>query len=395
MANNQRDLVYISFNRWDTIQQRSHHLARRLSQHFRVLYVDPVAYSILGYIRHRLAGQRFRNLRPVLRSISPTLTVFSPPPLLPFSMDSELVNRLDHLLLARMVRRLLRQLKLQQPILWLTFPTHLPLVGALGESLVCYDCMDNYPAFYPPGSRRARLTGRLEQQLVARSDLITATALTLQQRLQAEHAHVYLVRNAVSEQFLACQERRPEPPDWLAGRGPVLGYIGSIAAWLDFEAIRQVAERHPDWRLVFIGPVEAGWFGAKAPANLHFLGPKPYQELPAYVALFDVGLIPFCLTELTRDVNPVKLYEYFALGKPVVAARLPELVPYDGLCYLAGNSAEFVQQAEIAVADLQDPARQRQDAARRQALARANTWDERVAEITELLARHLAARQPG
>lgn len=392
--NSRQGLVYIAFNRWDTIQQRSHHLAQRLSRRYQVLYVDPVAYSILGYIRHRLAGQPYRNLRPRLRTLQPGLSVFTPPPMLPFSMDNEFINRLDHLMLGRMVQNLLRRLKMSRPVLWLTHPLHLPLVGALGEALICYDCMDNYPAFYPPGSRRARLTADLEQRLAARADLVMATASTLQRRLQANRAEVHLVRNAVDEQFLAYRAQ-PLPLDWPAGSGPVLGYAGSVADWLDLEVIVQLARRHPDWRLVFVGPVEVNLSVYQVPVNLYFLGPKPYQVLPAYMARFDIGLIPFQLNELTRSVNPVKLYEYFALGKPVVAACLPELEPFREVCYLAEGPEEFILQAERSVQDLLDPKTGRQQEAQRQALARANTWGKRVTDITQLLDRQLMRKQQG
>ena len=392
-----RSLVYVGLNRWDTIWQRSHHLAQNLSQSFRVLYVDPVAYSIPGYLRNYLKGDRSRNLPPRLRSIHPNLTVFTPPPLLPFSLDNKLINYLDHNLLAHMVRRLLSQLDMPQPVLWLTFPVHFPLVGKLGEILVCYDCMDNYPAFYPPGTARARLAVQLEEKLLLSADLVITPALSLQNRLQEVHTNVHLVRNAVSRQFLTYQpgESGSPPADWPGEDGPVLGYMGTIARWLDFEAIIRISTRHPDWRIVFVGPAEIDLTAYRGLTNLHFLGPKSYDRLADYAARFDIGLIPFLMNELTLNVNPVKIYEYFALGKPVVATRLPELMPFSGVCYLTNSTAEFVQQVERAVEDLylSSSVKQHEAQAQRRAIAQANTWNERTAEVLNILEAHLTSKQ--
>jgi glycosyltransferase involved in cell wall biosynthesis len=394
---NRRSLVYIGWNRWDTIWQRSHHLAHHLSRFFYVLYVDPVAYSLPGYLRSRLKGDQSRNLWPKLRSINPNLVVFTPPPLLPFSLENRFINDLDHALLAKMVTRVMRKLAMARPILWLTYPLQLPLVGKLGEMLVCYDCMDNYPAFYPPDSARTRLTASLEDKLLTLADLVTATALSLQKRLRQKHAHVHLLRNGVGQQFLTYRAapQSPPPPDWPPGDGPVIGYMGMVSRWLDFEAIRRLAGRHPDWRLLFIGPSEVNLNPYRQWANLHFLGPKPYDILTDYAIRFDVSLIPFQINDLTLDVNPVKIYEYFALGKPVVAARLPELQPFAGLCYLAANTDEFIRQVEQAVDDLSrlDLTAQQASIARRQAIARANTWQQRAAELAQLLETSLAMKQ--
>jgi glycosyltransferase involved in cell wall biosynthesis len=291
-----------------------------------------------------------------------------------------------------MVKPILRQLAMQHPILWLTYPAHVPLVGAFNEKLVCYDCMDNYPAFYHPNTARARLATSQEQRLLAGADCVTTTALSLHRRLSAQHPHVYIVRNAVGEEFLAHSgSRSTPPPDWPPGDGPVIGYMGAIAPWLDFEAVTQLAIRHPNWRIVFIGPSEIDLSSYNRLTNVHFLGPKPYDELIGYVAQFDIGLIPFVKNELTVNVNPVKIYEYFALGKPVVATSLPELWPFSQLCYLADNAAEFAQQVERAVEDLK--AANPEAAARRRALAQANTWIARTAKIINILESRLAVKQ--
>lgn len=380
-----RSLVYVGFNRWDTIWQRSHHLAQELSRFYRVLYVDPVAYSLPGYIRRFLQTDCSQNLLPKVDSVNNSLTVFSPPPLLPFSLDNERINYFNHAGLAWMLKNVLRRLGMEAPILWITYPTQIVLVDALAGQLICYDCMDNYAAFYAPNSARARLANKLEMELLSRSNLVLATSASLQNRLEVYCSPVHLIRNAVSDHFLTYSGQEQKPlPDWPAGYGPVIGYMGTISAWLDFEAILSLAARHPHWRLVFVGPTEISLSSIEFPPNVFFLGSKTYDVLVAYVARFDVALIPFKVNELTLNVNPVKIYEYFALGKSVVATALPELLPFSEICYLANGTEAFIRQVEIAVAEL-DSEVHALLVQKRQAVAQQNTWSHRAAEVISLI----------
>lgn len=375
-----------SLRRWDSIRQRPQQLASELSRSFRVLYVDPAAYSVPGYIRRRIRGGDGESLRPTVRPISDMLAVFTPPPLLPFSQESLLVNRVTHHLLAAMVQRQLSVLDMTRPIAWLTHPTHLPLLERLGCSLICYDCMDRYADFFPDGSARKRMVMRLEGELIRCADLVVASAERLQARLQQVRPDVFLVRNAVGREFLDYQADRsiPASPGWPAGDGPVIGYVGTISHWIEFDAIERMADRHPEWRLVIIGPVRVDPAILPRRPNIHWLGPRQHDQLPAYVARFDVGLIPFRLSDLTREVNPVKLYEYFALGKPVVATPLPELLPFEDLCYLAEGAKGLIEKTEIAVQEMTGPDRRRLEDARRE-IARENTWAVRATQIGHLL----------
>ena len=223
-----QNLIFISMNRWDTIQQRSHHLANSLSQTFNVLYVDPCAYSILGYVRGKLSKKEHRNLAPRFQAISSNLKVFTPPALLPFSETNQTINRLNHSLLASMVKRLMKIHGIENPILWLNYPTHVPLIGNFGELLICYDCMDNYQAFFATGSRRAKLLSALEKQMLDRAEIVTTTARSLQQKFRIQGHSAHYIPNGVGEQFVSFTPKHPEtnfnrlasrkwPSDWLYG----------------------------------------------------------------------------------------------------------------------------------------------------------------------------------
>jgi hypothetical protein len=132
-----------------------------------------------------------------------------------------------------------------------------------------------------------------------------------------------------------------------------------------------------------VGPLERGFSRPPGPGNLHFLGERPYTQLPAYLAAIDVLLIPFRLMELTHAVNPIKLYEYCATGKPIVSTPLEEVVACEGVCHIGEGPHPFLCALDAALAEVTTPDPRR--SALRQALALASTWDHRVAALTTLL----------
>lgn len=169
--------------------------------------------------------------------------------------------------------------------------------------------------------------------------------------------------------------------------GPVVGYMGAISQWFDLEAIRILAEKHPDWRFVLLGPVQIDIRSVQDLNNVWFLGKKEYRHLPLYAEKFDVATIPFKINRLTKAVNPVKIYEYFALGKPVVSSRLPELEQFENLCSLADNTEDFVLKVEKALANLQssDTRISNDTITMRKNVAKENTWERRCEEIYSII----------
>ncbi|MBI2685323.1 MAG: glycosyltransferase [Acidobacteria bacterium] len=156
-----------------------------------------------------------------------------------------------------------------------------------------------------------------------------------------------------------------------------IGYIGTLSFWFESEVVAAAAERHPDWRFVLVGP-QAGADLArlrKCP-NVELSGEIDYGDLPAWMSRFDVAMIPFRLEPLTLATNPIKLYEYFAAGLPVVSSPLPELQPYAGLVYVASHPEEFVDQLEAAVAE--DSVELRQE---RREVAEGESWRARARSL--------------
>jgi hypothetical protein len=171
------------------------------------------------------------------------------------------------------------------------------------------------------------------------------------------------------------------PEDLVGIRKPLLGYFGEMAHWFDFSLIYDIALRHPEWTFALIGAVHVAvdkkLLGLP---NVRFLGRKDYAKLPAYLSQFEVCLLPFKINALTSAVNPVKLYEYLAAGKPVVSTPLKEVLRYQKVVEIADRT-KFADAIELALVTSRDPQR----VFERQQVAQQNTWDVRIEEIIRIL----------
>ena len=264
-------------------------------------------------------------------------------------------------------------------------PFWTPLAQALRSAYgwkIVYDCMDDHSGFETNSTRVVEQ----EARLVRTSDLVITTSRLLHEKMSQRHKRTLLIPNAGDYAHFSTLPPRSASPLARLPR-PVIGYYGAIAEWFDIEAMRLAATRHPEWSFVLVGHT----FGAdieplKALPNVHFPGEQTYDNLPAYVAGFDVCTIPFRRIPLTEATNPVKLFEYLAAGKPVVARNLPEIEPYGDVVRLYEQPEEFVARLEEAVLATEVELAGEQEAAQqRQVVARANTWASRYEVFAEAL----------
>ncbi len=255
------------------------------------------------------------------------------------------------------------------------YPSWEPLARELAVRYgwkIVYDCLDEHTGFGTHGQS----TGGDEARLVRESDLVVATSSRLVERLQQARPDVRRLPNAADyARFGSLPDRAGSPLAALPR--PVVGYYGAISSWFDTEAVRLAANRHPDWSFVLIGDTRGSSLEPlDGLPNVHRTGEVEYEALPSFAAAFDVCTIPFARTPLTEATDPVKLYEYLATGKPVVARRLPEIEPFAEVLRLYETPEEFVFALEASVAE-QDPA----GAARRRQIAEANTWAHRYRKL--------------
>lgn len=211
-------------------------------------------------------------------------------------------------------------------------------------------------------------------------------------RLQQSN-NIHLFPSGVEiEHFAQAKDSSLARPQDIANlRGPIIGYFGVIDERMDMPVLKALAQSHPEWQIVMLGPVvKIDPSELPQGPNLHFLGMKDYQELPGYLAHFDVALVPFAMNEATRFLSPTKTLEYMAAGKPVVAAPIHDIVElYGDYVRIAETPAEFV--ADVAAALAETPAERQERALRVEKLLQLYTWDYIAGEMEKLIE---AARQP-
>jgi len=230
-----------------------------------------------------------------------------------------------------------------------------------------YDCMDDWDGF--PNIGEQLLSE--EKKLIAQADLVTVSAALLYQKWCAHNQRCVLVRNAVDFAFF---RQHCFTNDVLSGlAGPVIGYYGALAEWLDYPLLAALADRRPEWNFILVGDIFVDDLaGLEHKPNVQLLGHKPYSYMPLYLDHFDACLIPFSLSNVTHAVDPVKFYEYISAGKPVISTPLAEMRIYKDLLYFATGVDEFIEQIERALVE-RDPALYK----RRVEFARANDWKDR------------------
>jgi glycosyltransferase involved in cell wall biosynthesis len=265
------------------------------------------------------------------------------------------------------------------------FPTWRRLALGIRERFdarVIYDCMDDWPKWLSepkPGS----FSLSEEVKLVAESDIVVVTARELRDRFAKQGVVSQLIPNGADFDSFC-----DAPANSLLKliSQPIIGFYGAIAEWIDVDLMQAVAKLRPNYSFVMIGPVLLdGIDGFKNLPNVHLPGEKPYRELPGYLRQFAVCTLPFRMNQLTRSVDPVKVYEYLSQGKPVVSTPLPDLAPISDLLYFAEEPEEFARQIDCALAESGDSLPRK-----RMAFASQNTWGTRV----EAMDRSLRARFP-
>jgi polysaccharide pyruvyl transferase CsaB len=237
-------------------------------------------------------------------------------------------------------------------------------------SKLLYDCMDDWDTFENMG----KFNVTEEKDLVRETDILVVTGAELERKYQAQGLKPVLARNGADFPFFS-QARS----NGLLGEvpKPVVGYFGAIADWIDLDLVYEVAQSRPQYSFVMIGQV----FGRdishlESLPNVRMLGSKPYADIPAYLYHFDACTIPFLINQVTKATDPVKLYEYFSLGKPVVATDMAELGQCGDLVYIGRDPEDFARKLDLAVSE-ENPDLPR----RRIEFARANTWSSRVDDI--------------
>ena len=280
-----------------------------------------------------------------------------------------------------LIDQLLYAAGLSEFVLWYYTPMARPFTDHLVARAIVYDCMDELAAFKgAPSALRSR-----EAELMRCADLVLTGGHSLYEAKRHQHRNIHAFPSSVDAAHFARARRIADDPVDQARIGhPRLGFFGVIDERMDLGLVDGVAAARPDWQLVMIGPfakIDAGSLPQRP--NIHYLGAKSYDELPHYIAGWDVALLPFARNDATRFISPTKTPEYMAAGKPVVSTSIRDVVrPYgeQRLVRIADEVPAFVQACAAAL--VEDPVSR---LARADAFLRHMSWDTTWNRISKLV----------
>lgn len=381
------DFIVLATADWDhPLWTNKQHTAMSLAAFgHRVLYVESLG------LRHPRKGtadlprilKRLRRVVRPPRQVQRRIWVWSP--LVMPGASHPWAQCLNRVLFRGGLQLMLRWLDLRDPILWTYNPLTLEVLSPSSFAKVVYHCVDRIQAQPEmPGER----IERAERKLCSVASVVFTTAPELQRSLAPLNRHTHLFGNVAEfDHFARAWQCSSVCPAELAPLpSPRLIFIGAIDAYkLDLKALTQLACNRPDWCLVLVGPIgeadpstDIGVL--RACSNVHWLGPRPYAELPDWLAHADVAMLPLQLNSYTRNMFPMKFFEYLAAGLPVVATAIPSLERFRGSVLLAPPGAEHLEAAISRALQGQGPA-----LSERLALARHHTYEQRTQEMLVVL----------
>ena len=388
------NILCISSIDWDFIWQGHQEIMSTLASNGnRVLFVENTGVRtpslkdlsrVLQRIRNWWRGTKgFRQERENLFVYSPLILPF------PYSRVASWVNRA---LLLPALRRWMRAMRFHRPIIWTFLPTPLvrDLIQNLDPEITVYYCIDDFVSSSPS----ARRISRGETQLFGEADLVFVTSEKLRKRAAHFTDRVYLFPFGVNyREFEQVRKGSDEVPAEIRKLSrPVVGYVGGIHQWVDQELLARVAGRMPEASFVLVGPTQTDVSRLARCPNVHLLGVCPHMEIPRYIKGFDVGLVPYRLSEYTANVYPTKLNEYLAMGVPVVATDLPEIQRFNaehGEMVTVARDAEAFARALQEAVKMSSPVKIEQ----RIEVARQNSWEARIHRMSMLIEEALVARR--
>jgi glycosyltransferase involved in cell wall biosynthesis len=355
-----------------------------IKQGYFVYYFEIPPASILQIVKEPTFRKRgFKNFFWPPVKIQDNLASFAFPPIFPASrFDSGWIKQFN---ISRFVRRIRSKYiplerKRNRPVVALVVtPYWYEIINRLQFSMLIYDCIDDVKVFCK--EKHIAYFTELQRKLVEKSDLTIISARKLRDDILSVDKTIQIeyIANGVDADFFIEQGRLAQIPEEMKNiPKPIIGFIGSLFHWVNIDLIAKTAQTYPNYSFVLVGPVHEITI-PKLP-NIYHLGAKPYAQIPAYVKAFDVCLIPFIADPLSDKVDPIKVYEYLALGKPVVAINLPELEKMRDLIYLAKDNNEFIAMSGSAVIENNSGLKDK-----RIQYAKENSWDARVRDLIKII----------
>ncbi len=377
------DLIFVSMEDWDDIWRRNQFVCAGLTRRFpdaRILFVG-LPRDVSNQIRR---GKLKGTLATSTQSIAgyPQITVSRPIKFLPNTIP--LFRRFNESLMRSHVRKASQSIGLQSPVLWLNPHSAVHMIGSQNESAVIYDITDDWTSLTQ--SQRVReLTIVQDAEMCKRADEVIVCSQRLFEMKQDKTDRLHLIPNGVDgAHYSRVQAKNLQVPD--AARSwqhPVLGYTGTIHKdRVDIELVEAIARKMTNGSIALVGPshlTEPDAARLLATGRIHITGGVPYAQIPDYMRAFDVCITPHLVTNFTESLNPIKLWEYLAGGKPIISTPVAGFRDYPQHVRLATGVDSFLDEMQEALNESPDkPAARREEASK-------HSWDSRINDICDVL----------
>lgn len=378
---------------------RSANIANVLSKHpavdALVVVNNPTSYIQMfkKYITKTLSSRTINRHSInwyLMDEVSPKTTVVEQVRLFPRAYAHPITFLLNNLLydggLTRIVKEVMAEKSRAPLVLWLNSPVFVKYAGWLGEDLVVYDARDDWvshPQLRP--IRRAIANGY--KLTKGKADLVFTVSERLASKFNGGRPEVFHVPNGVNDEVF--NKIHNKTPDDLANLPrPIIGYVGKMQQRFDVAFLAKVARLMPGVSFALVGPVftPEHFKPVRKIPNVHFLGWKHQSTIPSYIKNFDICMMPHVDDDFTSAMNPIKLYEYLAMGKPTICTRVQGLEQFDRFIEIANDPESFVELARLFLLEPEDKKLERMNFARKQ------DWDTRVDYMIKIVNRKLKER---
>jgi glycosyltransferase involved in cell wall biosynthesis len=388
------NVICLAPSEWSDNPVSNMHLMARLAAHNRVLYVETIGTRMPGF---RDAARVLRRLKrawegpqEIAASLTPSMLTIYSPMALPY-YGSPLVASLNAKWVGRSIRQVAQRMGFDQPIVWTFSPRYFSIVESLNPKVLIYHIVDELSTYR--GARNEAFL-ETESRLIERADLVLAAGRRLFEKKSGRNPHTYHMPNATDISLMRQTLDPGEIPSELSdAKHPIIGYVGTLANWVDYDLLFSLATAHPEWTLVLVGYVHALTPVAaieklRALPNVRFTGQQPFGRLPEYYRTFDVCIVPYVPNEHIYFSNPTKFFEYLATGRPIVSTDFPSARDFGELVRIGRDTGEFVRHVEEALNGGKEAGR-----AGRLAEASKHSWDARVEQISALISERMEDRR--
>lgn len=398
---NNNTILCVSPTSWFSLWRNRQQIMSRLAKSNKVFFIEPQRNVEFSYVTD--FKRKFKNIFKLsFERLSENLVILHSPPSLPlfgnlFSLKisnkiAKIMQKINNWFFAKYLKKVIGYFGISNPIFFIYNPLQYDISKNFDKTLTCYYVYDELSQ-YPQNTWMREALNRYDCLMTQEADIVFASSNYQFQKRKHLNSNAHWIPNAADfDHFNKALSANLEiPADIKEIKHPIIGYIGFLGFQLDINLLIQIGKVHPEWSLVLVGPdkfiKEDNYYILKKLNNVIFLGFKDVELLPSYLKAFDVAIMPYDKNTHMISSYPLKLHEYLAAGKPVVSTAIDDIRMFSDVVSIAETSSEFIYLLENALKECSSAGAIQ----RRIAVARNNTWDRRIEEISRLILLKLTA----